>query len=106
MSLVRKALPAWVAVLAAVVGCAHPNVCRHCGVTESSNEYALPLVERTKLVGEIDADIVAATADSLPLPTRAYRALAAREAQCLAVEASLIGDLLDRERSARGKHRC
>jgi len=104
MSWKRLALPA-MSMIVAAVGCAHPTVCRHDYAADSATGYELPSAERTPIVGHVDLAATAglggqhsAAADDA-LPTVSYQSLTARESQCLAVEASVIGNLLDRERA-------
>lgn len=99
MSSFIKALQAWIVVAAAICGCAHRATCRHCEQSTSYVEYGLPEVERATIVGEVDPELLTASAELQSTAPHDYRGLSAVECQCLAVEASLLGKLLDRERS-------
>src|SRR5688572_18576774 len=83
-------------------GCARHDCCRH-SATVMNAGYELLAIERGKITAEVPA--LEATPDgeqvpAVPTPERTYVALAAAECQCLAVEHSMLGNLLDRERCA------
>lgn len=99
MSSFVKVLPAWMVVVATMAGCAHHTACRHCEQSTAYVEYGLPEVERSTIVGEIDPELLTVSAELQSTVSHDYRALSAVECQCLAVEASLLGKLLDGERA-------
>jgi hypothetical protein len=91
----RLRLPALAAALTLCVGCAQ-RCCNHNHASQPiSAEYGLPTVERSRIIGEV---ALASHAVELADASLEYRGLTAAEAQCLAVENSAIGKLLDRER--------
>lgn len=96
----RLRLPALAAALTLCVGCAQRCCQNHHTTQPLSAEYGLPTVERSRIVGE-----VALVSYSEPASPSEYRGLTAAEAQCLAVENSAIGKLLDRERWSSCVHR-
>lgn len=90
------ALPAFaVAILAMVQGCARHECCSKASMA-SLNYVALPPIERGKITAEVAGD----TPPEAPPPAHTYVALSAAECQCLAVEHSMLGNLLDKERGA------
>jgi len=93
-----------VASFATLGGCAHSK--RHAAAPAVQTAgYELPPIERGRVTA-VPPDVAQAT-DGEEVPTaptagHSYVALSAAEAQCLAIEYSTLGNLLDRERRAVG----
>src|SRR5262245_30476245 len=87
------AFAAWVSTLC--VGCTRcREQCYSPGVT---GMHALPSVARGRIIGVVDRQALAAAGDESVVPEAEYRELSAHDCQCMAVEASMLGKLLDRE---------
>ncbi len=96
MSRLTHALPALAIVaLVTACGCARHECCSKSSIT-SLNYVELPPIERGKITAEVAGD----TPPEVPPPAHTYVALSAAECQCLAVEHSMLGNLLDKERDA------
>lgn len=93
----RWTLPATVLALTFCVGCAQQ--CCHISRSHSGSvEFGLPTVERPRTSGTVELASLTTAIDAQPTKQLEYRGLTATECQCLAVENSAIGKLLDRER--------
>jgi hypothetical protein len=92
-----------VVALATAVGCAHSRRTYAPSFDPGAyGPYELPSVERGKVAAQVSHEI-----DLTPSAAPAYVALAAAEAQCLAVENSGLANLLDREHgTVCRKHLC
>ncbi|MBN8627029.1 MAG: TolC family protein [Planctomycetes bacterium] len=90
------ALPALaLAALAILGGCARHECCSQSSITTRAG-VELPPIERGHIVAEVPADAM----PPFPEDQHPYVALAAAECQCMAVEHSLLGNLLEREKNA------